>query len=182
MKRSEEARECSAAAALYALGALPAENMAQFAQRLASGCPLCTVSLGDYAEVADQLALSAAISEPPPTLRARVLERIAASPISRDEMTLVRSGDSPWIALAAPGVEVRWLLGRKTLLVRMQPGAVFPEHEHRQVEQCYVLEGSVTDADGVTVHAGDFICMPAGITHRPIHTATGCVFLIAYTN
>lgn len=64
----------------------------------------------------------------------------------------------------------------------MQPGAVFPEHEHRQVEQCYVLEGSITDSDGVTAHAGDFVSMPANITHRPIHTDTGCVFLIAYTN
>jgi anti-sigma factor ChrR (cupin superfamily) len=121
-------------------------------------------------------------AEPPPAVRARLLERIAAAPVSKQEMTLVRSGDSPWIAIAAPGVEVRRLLGRKTLLVRMQPGAVFPEHEHRQVEQCYVLEGSVTDSGGVTVQAGDFICMPAGITHRPIHTTTGCVFLIAYTS
>jgi anti-sigma factor ChrR (cupin superfamily) len=112
-----------------------------------------------------------------------LLERIAASPhCAKEEMKLVRSGDSPWVALGAPGVEVRWLLGRKTLLVRMQAGAVFPEHEHTRVEQCYVLEGSVTDSDGVTAHAGDFICMPAGITHRPIHTTTGCVFLIAYTS
>ena len=94
----------------------------------------------------------------------------------------MRGTDSPRIALAAPGVEVRRLLGRKTLLVRMQPGAVFPEHEHLQMEQCYVLEGSVTDSDGLTANAGDFICMPAGITHQPIHTMTGCVFLIAYTN
>jgi len=183
MKRSMEARECATTGALYALGALPAESMAQFEHRLKSGCPLCIASLDDYAEVADHLALSVAFAEPAPTVRARLLERIAASATSKqEEMTLVRSSDSPWIALAAPGVEVRRLLGRKTLLVRMQPGAVFPEHEHRQMEQCYVLEGSVTDSDGVTANAGDFICMPAGITHRPIHTATGCVFLITYTN
>jgi len=181
MKRSLEARECATTGALYALGALPAEDMAQFEQRVASGCPLCIAALNDYAEVADQLALSTAFAEPAPAVRARLLERIAVS-TSKEEMTLVRGTDSPWIALAAPGVEVRLLLGRKTLLVRMQPGAVFPEHEHRQMEQCYVLEGSVTDSDGVTVNAGDFICMPAGITHRPIHTATGCVFLIAYTS
>jgi mannose-6-phosphate isomerase-like protein (cupin superfamily) len=189
MKRSAEARECSTTAALYALGALPAEEMAQFEQRLASGCPLCTAAVEDYTEVANQLALGVAFAEPAPAVRARLLERIAASrgaaalgDSAKAGMKLIRSGDSPWIAFPAPGVEVRPLLGRKTLLVRMQPGAVFPEHEHRQVEQCYVLEGSVTDSDGVTVNAGDFICMPAGITHRPIHTATGCVFLIAYTS
>jgi anti-sigma factor ChrR (cupin superfamily) len=96
-------------------------------------------------------------------------------------MTIVRGGDSPWVQLPVPGVEIRPLLGRKTLLVRMQPGSVFPAHEHRQVEQCYVLEGSVTDSDGVTAHADDFVCMPAGITHQPIHTDTGCLFLITYT-
>jgi len=37
--------------ALYALGALPAENMAQFAQRLAKRCPLCIASVEEYAEV-----------------------------------------------------------------------------------------------------------------------------------
>lgn len=41
----------------------------------------------------------------------------------------------------------------------MQPGAVFPEHEHRQMEQCYVLEGGVTDSDGVTANAGDLRCL-----------------------
>jgi anti-sigma factor ChrR (cupin superfamily) len=111
-----------------------------------------------------------------------LLERIAPGSTSKNELKLVRASDSPWVALGAPGVEVRPLLGRKTLLVRMQPGAAFPEHEHRQVEQCYVLEGSVTDSDGITAYAGDFVCMPADITHTLIHTDTGCVFLIAYTN
>jgi uncharacterized RmlC-like cupin family protein len=43
------------------------------------------------------------------------------------------------------------------------------------------LEGSVTDSEGLTAYAGDFVCMPAGITHQPIHTDTGCLFLITYT-
>ena len=33
----------------------------------------------------------------------------------------MRSGDTEW-AIAAPGVEVRQLLGKKTMLVRMAPG------------------------------------------------------------
>jgi len=182
MKMTSAMRECSTTAALYALGALPAENETQFEQRLQSGCPLCTMWYGEYAGVADQLAASAPATPPDASVRARLLERIAPASSSKNEMKLVRANDSPWVALGAPGVEVRPLLGRKTLLVRMQPGAVFPEHEHRQVEQCYVIEGSVTDSDGITAYAGDFVCMPANITHRPIHTNTGCVFLIAYTN
>ena len=181
MKRNAETRECSTAAALYVLGALPAESKVQFEQRLASGCPLCMAWYGEYAEVADQLAATAPMIAPDTSVRARLLQRIAPDSSAKSEMKLVRAGDSPWIAFGAAGIEVRPLLGKRTLLVRMQPGAVFPEHEHRQVEQCYVLEGSVTDSDGVTAYAGDFVCMPANITHRPIHTDTGCVFLIAYT-
>jgi len=182
MKRNAETRECSTAAALYALGALPAESKVQFEQRLASGCPLCMAWYGEYAEVADQLAATAPMIAPDTSVRARLLQRIAPDSSAKSEMKLVRAGDSPWIAFGAPGIEVRPLLGKKTLLVRMQPGAVLPEHEHRQVEQCYVLEGSVTDSEGVTAYAGDFVCMPANVTHRPIHTDTGCLFLIAYTS
>ena len=97
------------------------------------------------------------------------------------ERTLVRKDDSGWLPMPIRGVRVRPLLGEKTLLVRMEPDTVYPEHEHAQAEQCYVLEGSITDSDGITAYAGDFVCMAAGSKHRPIHTETGCLFLIAYT-
>jgi anti-sigma factor ChrR (cupin superfamily) len=97
------------------------------------------------------------------------------------EATIVRRDEGAWMPSPVPGVQMRPLLGEKTVLVRMQPGAVYPKHEHREAEQCYVLEGSVSDSDGVTVHAGDFICMGADTVHRPIHTDTGCTFLITYT-
>lgn len=183
MKKNALVRECEATAALYALGALPEESARQFQQRVASGCPMCTATLAEYTEVTDHLPLTVPQVEPPASIRVRLLERIAGPPpASKPDRTIVRSTDSPWVPLPAPGVEIRRLLGRKTLLVRMQPGAVFPEHEHRHTEQCYVLEGSIIDSDGVTTHAGDYVCLPAGMTHRPIRTETGCVFLIAYTN
>ncbi|HEY6991214.1 MAG TPA: cupin domain-containing protein [Bryobacteraceae bacterium] len=182
MKTSSEARECSAAAALYALGALPAEEETQFERRLRSACPLCTALYNEYAAVAEQLAASVPETSPAASVRARLLKRIAPAAAEKSGMRLLRASDSPWIPIGVPGVEVRLLDGKKTLLVRMQPGSIFPEHEHKQVEQCYVIEGSVTDSDGMTAHAGDFVSMPAGITHRPIHSETGCVFLIAYTN
>ena len=182
MKTSLEARECSAAAALYALGALPAGEETQFERRLRSACPLCTAWYNKYAAVVDQLAASAPEKQPAASVRVRLLERIAPGAAEKSGMRLLRTSDSPWTAIGVPGVEVRLLDGKKTLLVRMQPGSIFPEHEHKQVEQCYVIEGSVTDSDGVTAYEGDFVSMPAGITHRPIHSDTGCVFLIAYTN
>jgi quercetin dioxygenase-like cupin family protein len=184
MKENRELEECRATAALYALGSLPAEEREQFRTRIKSGCPVCNGALSEFAETAEYLAMSAPAVEPPSGLRERVLKiavcGTAAEP--RREMTIVRQHESAWMQSPVPGVQMRPLLGEKTVLVRMQPGAVYPKHEHREAEQCYVLEGSVTDSDGVTVHAGDFVCMSAETVHRPIHTDTGCTFLITYTN
>ncbi len=184
MTPEDHVEECRTAAALYSLGALPPEESAQFEQRLRSGCPFCTTEYAEYASLALDIAASAPTQNPSPSVRRRLMDRIApsAAPSLPKEMTLVRSDDTPWVSLPYPGVELRRLLGQKTVLVRMQPGAVYPPHEHRTAEQCYVLEGSVTDSSGVTAFAGDFVCMAAGSTHQEIHTETGCVFLLAYTS
>jgi anti-sigma factor ChrR (cupin superfamily) len=181
----DQVEDCRTAAALYSLGCLPSEERADFEQRLTSGCPLCTAEYSVYANLADELAQSVPVQRPDLSLRRRLLDRIAAATpkaqASQNGMKLVRADDTPWRALPFPGIEIRPLLGQKTLLVRMQPGSVYPSHEHRNAEQCYVLEGSVIDNTGVTAFAGDFICMPAGSTHQEIRTDTGCMFLLAYT-
>jgi anti-sigma factor ChrR (cupin superfamily) len=187
MTTQDHVEGCRMAAALYSLGALPPEEKASFEQRLKSGCPLCTAEYAEYACVADEIAQSVPVQNPTPSVRQRLLDRVGAaapnppSNSSKNEMKLVRASDTPWRSLPFSGIEVRPLLGQKTLLVRMQPGSVYPSHEHRYAEQCYVLEGSVIDSAGVTASAGDFICMPAGSTHQEIRTETGCVFLLAYT-
>lgn len=184
MTSGREVDECRTAAALYAIGALSPVESSHFEERLRSGCPVCMAEFAAYASVADELAMVVPAPGPDPSLRRRLFDRIQAAPTvvpSGHDMTLVRSGDTSWISLPVPGVEVRPLLGQNTVLVRMQPGAVYPAHEHRQTEQCYVLEGSVTDSAGITAFAGDFVCMRAGSTHEPIHTETGCLFLLAYT-
>ncbi|MBV9612779.1 MAG: cupin domain-containing protein [Acidobacteriaceae bacterium] len=185
MNSDKHLEECRSTAALYVLGGLEVQETERFEARLKSGCPLCTAALSEFAEIGDQLAMSVPAQAPPPSLRERVLARATEAatkaPRQTEHMTIVRGNDSPWIHLPIKGVDVRQLLGDKTLLVRMQAGAVYPGHEHAQNEQCYVLEGSVTDSSGITAYAGDFVCMAAGSTHEPIHTETGCVLLIAYT-
>ena len=53
-----------------------------------------------------------------------------------------------------------------TALMRFAPGAVLPDHEHVNIEQSYVLEGSLVDkegsAKGATCNAGEFIWREAG--------------------
>ena len=76
----------------------------------------------------------------------------------------------PWHATPFPGIHQKILLrdeerGLVTALVRMAPGARLPMHEHMDVEQTYVLEGSLADDEGNDITAGNFIWRPAGHRH-----------------
>jgi anti-sigma factor ChrR (cupin superfamily) len=186
MKSGNEMEDCRTDAALYCLDALSLEERCRFEQRLKSGCPFCLAEADGYAHVLEELAALVPAEQPDGAVRDQLFARIGAAAHHTPEnipahMKLVRATGQKWQRLPFPGVEVRPLLGKKTLLVRMQPGAAYPSHEHAQAEQCYVLEGSIQDDNGITARAGDFVCMAAGSTHGEIRTETGCVFLIAYT-
>lgn len=180
----QECGECASQASLYALGALPEVEMEAFGARLQSGCPLCTTLAGFYSDIGGLLAAAVPSVQPPSGLRQLLLDRIRGR-LSEEGMEagirVVRSPDSPWIPLRPPGVDIRSLMGEETFLLRMQPGASFPAHEHKHNEQCYVLEGSIVDSQGLHLNAGDFVVMLSGTRHDPIHSDTGCLLLIAYT-
>ena len=59
--------------------------------------------------------------------------------------------------------------GLATMLMKMEPGAVLPDHEHVLIEQTYVLEGSLVDKEGpdagTEVGPGEFVWRPAGSRH-----------------
>ena len=55
--------------------------------------------------------------------------------------------------------------GRSTVLFKLAPGAVIPWHEHPELEQTFVLEGSLEDDEGVCT-AGNFVWRPAGSRHE----------------
>ena len=54
--------------------------------------------------------------------------------------------------------------GEMTCLLKLEPGAYVPFHKHPEVEQSFVLEGSVEDHDGVAT-AGDYIWRKPGSQH-----------------
>ena len=75
----------------------------------------------------------------------------------------------PWKQTKIDGVEMKILLedpatGLMTALVRFAPGAKLPPHEHVDIEQSYVLEGSLADPEGETT-AGNYVWRPAGSRH-----------------
>jgi anti-sigma factor ChrR (cupin superfamily) len=76
----------------------------------------------------------------------------------------------PWEKTRYPGVETKTLLvdrksGLLTLLMKMAPGARLPDHEHVEIEQTYVLEGSLLCGEG-ECKQGEFVWRPAGSRHE----------------
>jgi quercetin dioxygenase-like cupin family protein len=177
MQESPHFTEVQEQAALFALGALPIEEANSFQQRLDAKCPVCLNEASECLRTVDKLALAAPEVAPPTGLRARVLARIVAE---RPAGKLVRAGETEWEPATVPGVHIRRLHEGKTMLVRMAPKTTYPAHDHHEAEQCLVLEGDVS-SEGITAVAGDYIYMPAGSSHAPLHSENGCVFLIAYT-
>lgn len=176
--------EIEAQAALYALGAMEKDEASRFEERLKTGCPLCSAELHECETVAMALPFSAPEVAPPAGLRARVLDSITREPERHGgglgDGILVRPTDTEWRTGPAPGVEIKPLHGRRTMLVRLAPKTWLPEHDHKYAEQCLVLEGSIS-TNGVTAHAGDFTYYPPGSSHHALYSEDGCLLLIAYT-
>src|ERR1700761_6752199 len=66
---------------------------------------------------------------------------------------LVQPQSMEWQKTRFPGCEAKTLLferttGLMTALMRFAPGSVLPDHEHVNIEQSYVLEGSLVDKEG----------------------------------
>ena len=90
----------------------------------------------------------------------------------------------PWEKTRYPGIETKTLLvdrktGLLTLLLRMAPGAKLPDHEHVEIEQTYVLEGSLVCGEG-ECKAGEFVWRPAGSRHEAWGGPNGGVMLAMF--
>ena len=88
--------------------------------------------------------------------------------------------DMAWSPTRFPGIAIKLLFkdsrsGMFTALFRWEPGSVLPDHEHVEIEQTYVLEGSLVDEEG-EVTAGNFAARPAGSRHVA-HSPNGAVIL-----
>ena len=85
------------------------------------------------------------------------------------ESRYVETADLPWKPTPTPGIDMKVLLedkesGLLTALFRWEPGTELPLHEHVEIEQTYVLEGSIVDEEG-EVRAGDYVWRPKGNRH-----------------
>lgn len=89
----------------------------------------------------------------------------------------------PWEQGGGPGIQWKVLLedkerGMTTALIRWSPGASLPLHEHTDIEQTYVLEGSLCDEQG-ECKAGQYVWRPAGSRHRA-WSPNGCLLYAVF--
>jgi anti-sigma factor ChrR (cupin superfamily) len=86
----------------------------------------------------------------------------------------------PWVATRFPGIDLKILLedketGLLTALTRFARGAVLPQHEHVELEQTFVLEGTLEHDEGIA-RAGNYVWRPAGSRHTA-RAPNGCLAL-----
>jgi anti-sigma factor ChrR (cupin superfamily) len=101
---------------------------------------------------------------------------------------VVKANDMPWEKIVYPGCFVKTLMvdrknGLLTVLLRMEPGAELPDHEHILMEQTYMIEGRLVDRSGpekgLSVGPGEFVYRPAGSRHSA-YTPDGGLMLAIF--
>jgi quercetin dioxygenase-like cupin family protein len=124
-------------------------------------------------------ALDGADSEPLPAGSfEKILDRIDSEGMSLPGSTTRRAAEAEWqqhdegIAYRVLKVDER--LQRRTLLVKMQPGAILKSHIHEFEEECLVIEGDLRYGD-LVLRAGDYHHAWAGAHHADGVTAGGCL-------
>lgn len=175
-------------AALYTLGALRGDEVREFEAHLQTGCNRCAAEVDGFAAVASELGRLVPPEAPRPSLRTRVLERIATqgpdssvAVIEEAGLRFVRPGRLGWSPGGRSEIEVKLLFRDaqrrySTQLVRMAPGATYPSHRHAALEELYLLEGDLL-VSGVLMQAGDYCRAETGTVHSDISTRKGCLFI-----
>ena len=78
--------------------------------------------------------------------------------------------DLPWKPTPCDGIEMKVLMedpdtGMMTAMFKWAPGSKLTFHEHVEIEQTFVLQGSLVDDEG-EVTAGNYVWRPAGSRHE----------------
>lgn len=178
-------------AAAQALGALDGAD----AVKLEAWCarnPDAQSEVASFHEVVAALALGLpAPIQPPPELRAKVLERVRqqfqetpveAAPVVPHGFQWVLKDDAGWQTTPLPGFRVKPLsvsrdMGYRVVLVELAPGTRFPEHDHDSSEELFILTGHL-HTEGRILGPGDFLHAEPGTHHRELVSPDGCTALL----
>jgi quercetin dioxygenase-like cupin family protein len=166
-------------AALDALSALDAETRGVYLARLARAGEAERAAVTEIYEVAARLAIaSVQVVAPPPGLKERIMARAATT----GRLFTIRESEGEWKAPGIKGITMKVLsIDRErrsaVLLVRAEPGAVYPSHRHSGAEECYVISGEIV-VQGQRLRAGDFHHADAGSAHDPLFSDTGAEVML----
>lgn len=100
------------------------------------------------------------------------------------QLTIRHVDDAPWESAERfgfpPGPQARVYGeasdtgGVMTMLGRLPPGFVEPEHVHENIDHwCVIVEGEMHVA-GEVLRAGDYLFAPRGVPHGPLRYPVGC--------
>ena len=127
------------------------------------------------------LAAAAQGPVPGPGVKARLMQRIAASPDPAG-YAFHLAADDRWLPHAVPGIRMKVLAlnkqrGYATLLLDVAPGTHFPTHHHGGAEECYVVSGSIFTC-GRRLGPGDFVHADADTDHGELWTEDGAQVIL----
>jgi quercetin dioxygenase-like cupin family protein len=100
---------------------------------------------------------------------------------------IVRSNVIGWVPLEEAGIDTAGIFVKvlrfdeatkraPTILLKFEPGASYPYHNHPAGEDLFVLEGEVF-VEGTQLKAGDHLYTPPGFRHG-VKSEKGCILLL----
>ncbi len=191
---NESRAELAAAAALGALDGPDAQKLAELQKADAE----VRREIASYSSVIEGLAKSVpAGAGPSPELKSRILQqaekiktRSAAAARIKQLLPagnalgfsfLRAASGTGWLPLPVPGASVKMLsfddsTGYAVVLGKLEAGARYPSHTHKQSEDIFMISGDLHIGEEV-IRAGDFHHAAAGSTHGVNWSEGGCVLL-----
>jgi anti-sigma factor ChrR (cupin superfamily) len=178
-------------AVAHSLGALDPQDRARW-EAAATAHPEAKTEFAQSSDAAAALALvSCPASQPPPELRAKILERIRGlpqagpaepPPAAPAGFRFVWNENPGWISTPIPGLRVKPLsvsrdMGYQVVLAELAPGTRFPEHDHDSSEELYILSGHL-HTEGRVLGPGDFLHAEPASHHHELVSPDGCVALL----
>ncbi len=114
-------------------------------------------------------------------LKARIMDKIDMEVPVQPDLVTIRSSEGAWVEIA-PKLHKKVLradpeTGVEAYLLRAEPGAEAPPHDHDLDEYCLVVEGEV-DFDDYHLECGDYHFAPKGSRHSAARTQTGVLLYI----
>lgn len=181
-KSGQHDREHLDMAALYALQALPA-NEIPIVEAHISECAECRQEVERLRPTIESLVFwPTDVLRPSQSLWGRLAQRIAAETDKAPVYALSRELTKPAWEEPAPGISCQLLATdaekeRVCMLVRLAPGAEYPSHRHAGVEELHLLSGELM-IDSKKLYPGDYIRAEADTVDHRVWSETGCTCLL----